>query len=201
MLVLVTDSGSNNFTMAPQIQKLLEDHAEEKTKEGDVCQFDWDSMTMHIRCMSHKIGLIVNGGLDALGIGTKRVRHAGLINFPSFEAMDVIEEEDEDQDLPESDILALADMADAQPVLSGDDSDEEELEPEELSWSDDPIPSSDDSDSDADDDDPPTKVASLKKAHRRPTDLHALTTAVSEFFIVFLVFLFRDSQLLSVLYR
>lgn len=179
MLALVTDSGSNNFTMAPQIQKLLEDHAEAKSKDGDLCQFDWDSMTMHIRCMSHKIGLIVNGGLDALGIGTKRVRHAGLINFPSFEAMDVIEEEDEDAVLPEADIHALADMADSLPVLASDDSDEE-LEPEELSWSDDPIPSSEASDSDPDDDEPPAKFDSLKRAHRRPTDLHALTTAVSQ---------------------
>lgn len=179
MLSLVTDLGSNNFTMAPEIQKQLEDHAEAKRAEGNFSDFEWDSVTMHVRCMAHKVGLIVNAGLDALGIGTKRIRHATIGNFPAFEAMDTIEEEGEDEtELPESDVAALAETLENPAVISADDSDIEN-EPEELSWSDDPDPDSEPEDDEIEDDEPPTRHIELKRAGRRPTDLHTLTADVS----------------------
>lgn len=91
MLASVSDSGSNNFTMAREMQRQL---TEEGYKVDHILQ--WDPKSMSIRCFCHKMGLIVKAGLDALGMKPRRVRHATLGRFPPVGVMAVIDEEDEE---------------------------------------------------------------------------------------------------------
>jgi hypothetical protein len=91
MLASVSDSGSNNFTMAREMQRQLK---EEGYKSDHSLQ--WDPKSMSIRCFCHKMGLIVKAGIDALGMKPRRVRHDTLGRFPPVGVMAVIDEEDEE---------------------------------------------------------------------------------------------------------
>lgn len=63
MLAHTHDSGSNNNTLAEAIQVRLSKYCEEQNKK-----FEWDHKTERVRCVCHKLALIVNAGLQALGI-------------------------------------------------------------------------------------------------------------------------------------
>lgn len=54
-----TDSGSNNRTMASEMELMFA--AAEKT-------VDWDSSQMHARCYCHKLALVVRAGLKSISI-------------------------------------------------------------------------------------------------------------------------------------
>ncbi|POW15776.1 hypothetical protein PSHT_07007 [Puccinia striiformis] len=56
-----TDSGSNNFTMASEVDRLI------KKKTG----IDPNLSENHIRCYCHKIALILNAGLQSIKLSTK----------------------------------------------------------------------------------------------------------------------------------
>ena len=58
----MTDSGSTNNTMTHTMYALINNNAPNQLKN----ELALDPMTMHIRCMCHKITLIFNAGLSAL---------------------------------------------------------------------------------------------------------------------------------------
>jgi hypothetical protein len=115
MLSQTHDSGSNNDTCARAMQARLL-----KVAEDEYQPFEFDEATDRVRCAGHKIALIVNGGLQALGIKAPPpplVKSTILGEFPLDEhAMPSILEEDEegletpkdpesndDLDIPDSD--------------------------------------------------------------------------------------------------
>ncbi|KAA1096430.1 hypothetical protein PGT21_016619 [Puccinia graminis f. sp. tritici] len=61
-----TDSGSNNNTMASTMYDLLNKHDQTNLTDPSA----WDPSKMHIRCICHKLALIVNAGLKALSLKT-----------------------------------------------------------------------------------------------------------------------------------
>ena len=89
MLSQTTDSGSNNKTMAREMQKQFQ--ALDLTSERP-----WDPETMHAFCFCHKLALIVNAGLAALGLKSPPPRSLKTSlrgNLPSIG--ESIEEEEE----------------------------------------------------------------------------------------------------------
>lgn len=66
--------------MAKAMHLRLNDVAAEEDKE-----FEWDPKTMSIKCFAHKLALIVNAGLNMLGIVAptpRMIRKATLGSFP-----------------------------------------------------------------------------------------------------------------------
>lgn len=90
MLVGVSDSGSNNITLSREMQQQLR---AEGLKTG--FDFKWKPKLQLIRCFCHKMGLIVKGGLDTLGLNPMRIWHSGLGRFPPVGVLAVIEEDNE----------------------------------------------------------------------------------------------------------
>ncbi|POV94459.1 hypothetical protein PSTT_16848 [Puccinia striiformis] len=93
-----TDSGSNNNTMARTMYELFD-------LEG---QSTWDPATMHIRCLCHKLALIVNAGLRALNLKTlppSKTKQSVLGFFPVLGKLPEVTEADEDEspDIPDPD--------------------------------------------------------------------------------------------------
>lgn len=117
MISQTHDSGSNNDTCARAMKARLTKVAENNFKE-----FDWDPSTDRVRCAGHKVALIVNAGLQALGTKAPPpplVKSSILGDFPLPEhTMPSIAEEEEEDD----------ESAKDQPVQKGDveDSDEED---------------------------------------------------------------------------
>ena len=94
MLAQTTDSGSNKNTMAKSMYEKLKLHSD--------ITFDWDPDTMHIRFFYHKLALIVNSGVNELGLYApppEKVKDSILGNFPIPNSMYPIEEEDDKSDL------------------------------------------------------------------------------------------------------
>jgi hypothetical protein len=95
MLAQTTDSGSNKNTMAMSMYALLRD----KTKNVDSEEgLRWDPSTMHIRCICHKLALIVNAGLWALELKTlpPRKNKESVLGF--FPVLGRLEEEEEPEE-------------------------------------------------------------------------------------------------------
>ncbi|POW00195.1 hypothetical protein PSTT_13297 [Puccinia striiformis] len=61
ILAQTTDSGSNNFTMASEVDWLL-------LKDTGI---DPNLTENHVQCMCHKIALILNAGLQSIQISSK----------------------------------------------------------------------------------------------------------------------------------
>ena len=91
MLCQTTDSGSNNNTMAKTMHNQLND------LDG-MAKFEWDYRTMHIKCFCHKMALVVNEGLKALGLKAPpppKIKQSFLGAFPYPNQLEMILEEDE----------------------------------------------------------------------------------------------------------
>ncbi|KAH9815207.1 hypothetical protein DFH28DRAFT_857603, partial [Melampsora americana] len=59
----------------------------------------WDPKTMHVKCMVHNLALIVNSGLNALGVKgqtEKSVQDLARGQFPIDNHLQTIPEESED---------------------------------------------------------------------------------------------------------
>ncbi|KAH9808209.1 hypothetical protein DFH28DRAFT_910505, partial [Melampsora americana] len=59
----------------------------------------WDSKSMHVKCTAHKLALIVNSGLNALGVRGqtgKNVQDLARGQFPIDNHLQTIPEESED---------------------------------------------------------------------------------------------------------
>lgn len=90
MFASCSDSGSNNFTMAREMHRQLQDESIDANH-----QLAWEPTTMTIRCFCHKMGLIVKAGIDALGLKPLFIRHSTLGRFPPVQHMAVINEQEE----------------------------------------------------------------------------------------------------------
>jgi hypothetical protein len=79
----------------------------------------WDPTTMHIRCMCHKIALIVNAGLSALSLKTlppSKTKESVLGFFPVLGRL-VEEEEPEESQMPPADGNELVNESNSSPNL------------------------------------------------------------------------------------
>ncbi|KAH9459408.1 hypothetical protein Pst134EA_019561 [Puccinia striiformis f. sp. tritici] len=117
-----TNSGSNNNTMAEVMHKKLCDL-------GGSTELDWNYTTMHIKCSCHKMVLVVNAGLNELGVKAPpppKLRREFLGAFPYSGTMEKITEEEEEEDSPDN----LAE-SDKDSNVDSDDLDDEEEEMEE----------------------------------------------------------------------
>lgn len=63
MLAQTHDSGSNNNTLAEAMNVRLTKYARDRNEV-----FKWDHKSDRVRCVCHKLALMVNAGLQALGI-------------------------------------------------------------------------------------------------------------------------------------
>lgn len=71
-------------------------------EQDDIASYQWDPNSMHIFCFCHKITLIVNAGLAALGVKAPpplKVKQNDRGHFPIFETI-AEEEEEGDEDEP-----------------------------------------------------------------------------------------------------
>ncbi|POW05309.1 hypothetical protein PSTT_09760 [Puccinia striiformis] len=87
-----TDSGSNNNTMASMMYELFDIDS-----DG---QMTWDPASMHIRCLCHKLALVVNAGLQALTLKTlppAKIKQSVLGFFPVLGKLPEVTEADEDE--------------------------------------------------------------------------------------------------------
>ena len=93
MLCQTTDSGSNNNTMAKTMHQKLYDL--------DGSDLSWDCDTMHIKCFCHKMALVVNAGLNELGLEAPpppKLKKSFLGSVPYSNNLKPIMEEDEEED-------------------------------------------------------------------------------------------------------
>lgn len=94
LLCQTTDSGSNNNTMAKTMHQKLSD------LEGS--ELPWDYDTMHIKCFCHKMALVVNAGLNELGLEAPpppKLKKAFLGAVPYSNNLKPIVEEEEEEDI------------------------------------------------------------------------------------------------------
>lgn len=78
MLCQTTDSGSNNKTMAQEMHNQF-------LEQDSNAMYKWNPKTMHIFCFCHKLALIVNAGLAALGVKAPpplKVKESDRGHFP-----------------------------------------------------------------------------------------------------------------------
>ncbi|POW00249.1 hypothetical protein PSHT_13124 [Puccinia striiformis] len=78
-----TDSGSNNFTMATEVDRLILD------KTG----VDLNLTENHIRCICHKIALILNAGLHALQVSSDELLESPKSTLGFIPGLSTIDEE------------------------------------------------------------------------------------------------------------
>ena len=93
MLCQTTDSGSNNNTMEKTMNQKLYDL--------DGSDLSWDYNTMHIRFFCHKMALVVNAGLNELGLEAPpppKLKKSFLGSVPYSNNLKPIMEEDEEED-------------------------------------------------------------------------------------------------------
>ncbi|KNZ60034.1 hypothetical protein VP01_1622g1, partial [Puccinia sorghi] len=84
---------SNNNTMAKTMHQKL------YNLEGS--DFSWDYDTMHIKCFCHKMALVVNAGLNELGLEAPpppKLKKSFLGSVPYLNTLKPIAEEDDDED-------------------------------------------------------------------------------------------------------
>ena len=75
-----------------------------KVYKLDGSEFAWDCDTMHIKCFCHKMALVVNAGLNELGLEAPpppKLKKAFLGAVPYANNLKPIAEEDEDKDAVE----------------------------------------------------------------------------------------------------
>lgn len=105
LLAQTTDTSSNNLTMEREMQCLFK-----AKNEPDNGSITCNPKTMAIKCFCHIIYLIVNTGLNALVIQTSSpwaIKNATLCDFPNFEVLSTISEENELEDEPDEDSLPV----------------------------------------------------------------------------------------------
>lgn len=113
MLCQTTDSGSNNNTLAATIHKRFLEISEEDGE--DYC---WDPHCNHIRCFCHKVALIVNAGMAALGISAPPpplLKESILGVFPIDNNLQTIPEE------PDDDLFVQSDLSETSDALNFED--------------------------------------------------------------------------------
>lgn len=140
MLAQTTNSGSNNPTMAAEMEKMFGE-AEQSV--------EWNSGSNQIKCYAHKLAVTVKDGLKALGLTTghtkpttkpgpaPKVLHQKL-DTPSI----VVEAPSDDEDEPEEDDpdlafenaedLTASEAAIDHPDLSSADEDNDQLLPPQI---------------------------------------------------------------------
>lgn len=122
MLAQTHDSGSNNNTLAQAMQTRLKKYSEDCNKV-----FCWNQEKHRVRCVCHKLALMVNAGLQALGLQAPPpalVKSTMLGDFPvSTTTLQSIAKEEEPVEGEDAD-------ADAD---SEDEVDDTELQPFEQS--------------------------------------------------------------------
>lgn len=99
MLSQTTDSGSNNNTMAVAMDNSLSRISVEENQP-----YHWEPKSMHVYCLAHKCSLIVNSGLDVLGLETPPpplVKKFSRGRFPLETHLQTITEECEDEECTE----------------------------------------------------------------------------------------------------
>lgn len=125
MLAQTHDSGSNNNTLAEAMNIQIKKHCEEHKED-----FKWNHQTDRVQCVCHKLALIVNGGLQALGIQAPPpplVKSTMLGDFPiPTTTLQSVPEEDEtegqeDQDPPEEEDIDEVDDSDLSPAVDSTD--------------------------------------------------------------------------------
>lgn len=98
MIAQTTDSGSNNNTMAQELELMFAD-SDEKVK--------WDSSRNHVRCYAHKLGLVVKHGLNSIGLAAGHIKPTTppntTIPIPSIvlnnDMTEVVGSDDSDDDI------------------------------------------------------------------------------------------------------
>lgn len=142
MLCQTTDSGSNNKVMAREMHlQFLEKNTIDSNGN---CSYRWNPQTMHVFCFCHKLALIVNAGLAALGVKApppRKVKESDRGHFPLIESIAEEEEPIEDgltvvpwgggnsnskqfeaeEELIEHDLQELEDAQPAEPIHKLDD--------------------------------------------------------------------------------
>lgn len=124
MLAQTHDSGSNNNTLAEAMSIRLLSHAEVHGEE-----FKWNDETDRVRCICHKIALMVNAGLQALGIQAPppplvKLSILGAFPIPTNTLQTVTEEDETGEEQPQEDDLdSEPEHDDADVPASSDNSD------------------------------------------------------------------------------
>lgn len=97
MLAQTHDSGSNNNTLAEAMNVRISKHCEDNNEV-----FNWNHKTHRVRCVCHKLALVVSGGLQALGIQAPPpplVKSSMLGDFPiPTTTLQSVPEEEETED-------------------------------------------------------------------------------------------------------
>lgn len=99
MLCQTTNSGSNNKTMVQEL------HQHFLAEPGNYLYW-WNPDTMHIFCFCHKLALIVNAGLAALGVKApppRKVKETDHGHLPVIGTIAEEDEEAENEDVPKVD--------------------------------------------------------------------------------------------------
>jgi hypothetical protein len=101
MLAQTHDSGSNNNTLAEAMQVRLSKYSDDHLET-----FEWNHENHRVRCVCHKLALMVNAGLQGLGIKAPPpplVKSTMLGDFPiPTNTLQSIPEEDEAADSEEA---------------------------------------------------------------------------------------------------
>jgi hypothetical protein len=112
-LAQTTDSGSNNKTMAEELEKMF------KNTEDSIY---WDSASNHVRCYCHKLALVVKHGLKTMNISVGHVkpttRPGANIPLPTI----VLNTGDDDVNVPSSSDEDDAGLVPTAPECEDDDS-------------------------------------------------------------------------------
>ena len=119
MLCQTTDSGSNDNTMAKTMHDQI---CDDKETTG----FEWDYETMHIKCFCHKLALVVNAGLNKLGLKSPpppKFKRKFLGAVPYSNTLDVIVEEEEEEE--EVNVVNLEEESDQEEDVESEDVDDE----------------------------------------------------------------------------
>lgn len=120
MLAQTTDSGSNNHTLAYELQRMFQEATP---------SVDWPAGRMQIRCYAHKLALLVKHGLASIGLdaGHTKPTTQPLFNIPtpSITLNDGTDEMqvDEEDETEESD-ASESGICDGESDSDGDDNDQ-----------------------------------------------------------------------------
>lgn len=125
--------------MAVEIHRLFEE-----SSTDDDPPIDWKPETMSIKCFCHILQLVLNGGLNALGIKTvapRAIKRATLGSFPEINTLSTIDEEDEaDRNHDEPDEDEFPDSTEQKDEAAWDTADRLDDEFEEIQIAPDPLP-------------------------------------------------------------
>ncbi|KAI7955077.1 hypothetical protein MJO28_005477 [Puccinia striiformis f. sp. tritici] len=115
-----TDSGSNNFTMATEVDRLI------LKKTGVVLNLTDN----HIRCICHKIALILNAGLHALQISGDDLLESPKATLGFIPGLSTVDEES--KEMEPSDTYVIEDVELGNNPMEADNFENEENTPEQL---------------------------------------------------------------------